>query len=114
MPLLPVPAAHTRAQAGLHLHHCRTGHTFLIHRGRGGVGTAFAWNRPYADVQWSSDSEWLAFSAAAANSMRQVRGASTPNATPPTFVRILPARTHTTHYRPPPCRLTRPCVTALR
>ena len=64
--------AYMDADAGLHLHDCRTGTTTRVASGRAGVGTAFAWRRPYSGLCWSPDSEWLAFTSSAPNSMLQV------------------------------------------
>ena len=60
------------ADATLYLMRLRTGQKRIVHKGRAGVGVAYEWNRPFDSLVWSADSEWLAYTVRAANTMPQI------------------------------------------
>jgi tricorn protease-like protein len=76
--------AYVDSEARLFLLHCRTGSVSLVMQGREGIGTAFAWNKPFEGLCWSPCGEWLAFACCSANSMPRVFVVATggPHATP--------------------------------
>ena len=64
--------AYTDSSGTLTMVHATKGVTRTVMRLRQGIGTAFSWNPPFADLQWSRNSQWIAFSAMANNSFSQV------------------------------------------
>ena len=44
----------------------------MVMTSRGGIGTSFSWNAPFADITWSMNSKWIAFTAQAHNSFSQI------------------------------------------